>query len=179
MQERDAPESRLTPQALNRQLKDIVSSLPISSMNLEAFDIIDKMREDDIKKRAEVLNKLLEHAKITHFFKEEINEVLELSGMTGVDQSFDPLMHNLFYFLDLENPNSGGIFNINRAKEIERIAFKKEISLTLHFHFMGGKLSEVNPEDDFVSLNEAIAVVHKDRLNKWKEAYRNLHGEDI
>lgn len=174
-----------TPQQLNTEFKQIFFSLPKPTIKNDE-DMMD-LRLHDAVAEAHVhrmsseyggiirdkVSSSLERASITPSFKEYIALQADVLYKFG----FDPDMPadrqvGESFFLDLNNPNSGGIFDPDKTKELERLAFIKKMARTIEmvtvFERRMGMSQETGDKLQFFKP-----------LEEWREQFQQLYGEPL
>jgi len=179
----------LTLFELNDLLRGLYAQLPrdsLASLNLdlpnldktlnvimEAGEVAERrMRSEHKLALRKKLEDLLEFAKITQIFKERIIFALNMQYNFGVvtDErkylggSREPF--KVGWMLDLDNPESGGIFDTDRAKDIEREGFKRAVRQRI-----GVDLEQ--PLESLIRSGE-----ENQSLAEWRLDFIKLHGEE-
>lgn len=115
-----------------------------------------------------ILGNLLNSAPITPHFRRHILDAFRLQYIVGLRGDFKSNADSsLIPILDLDFPNSGGIFDPQRACEIERKAYHDELALVDE----GANYSH-NSED-----TEEIAGAYEFQEN-WRQEFIKKYGDE-
>ncbi len=178
-----------SPQELNRQLTQIFKSLPedlprdplepnVTDDELnKAFD--NRKNSEYLHKLQEKVNGLLDQSVVTPEFRREILEQLDLSYQIGIPLRWavnNPNVANAIaeqlFFLDLDHPDSGGVFDPNKAKELERVAYKNAQREVLR-GYKG--LAAISGE----AVAQAGYSKSRDRLHQWENSFKHVYNEEL
>lgn len=180
--------SHCSPQELNRELRalysqfppDVFADLDISKPNpMKAFELVMKHTEVSEARRksehkAQLLKRfwqILGYAQISDTFRQSIffSVIPQYEGGVIIDdEKYREGSREVFkvgWLVDKDNPKSGGIFDPKRAKEIERVGFKKAIR-----------------EQMRIELDQSLESILSsgnipERYEKWREEFIIKHGE--
>ncbi len=179
--------SKLTPDQLNEEFRRLYQALPfdifpdISTTRgvlqptgdelLETYALagraIDRRSRSELKgilmKR---LSQLLEYSQGTAAFRSFIQDVFSEEFDYGVEKDDLPEYDLFSRLLDLEDPQSAGIFDHEKAKEIERKGYKHQLSI-------------LSVKSRLVGIFGPIrAGSFQTPLNMWRGEFVQKYGEE-
>lgn len=173
---------------LNQEFRRVFESLPHAEIYEDLHDEVKNFQRRDKSeyKLALVvrLNSLLDSAKITDYFKSMIRKTFSMEYDLGIEVDSQavilspwPLLHNINGFkefaigdvLDIQNPNSGGIFDPDRAHKIETSAYNTAVAKNESFSRW---MRENNEEANSFEANA------QELLTNWDGQIKNLHKSE-
>lgn len=129
-----------SPQQQNLEFNRIMDFLPNVSLKEEAKLTLDqqaemsakRMNSDYVEKVVQRARGLIQPARITDSFRQFIIDEMTVAAEVGfAPETREGVIRDAYFFLDSDDPNSGGIFDPSRAKHLERVAIARKTTLTL------------------------------------------------
>lgn len=171
-----------TPQELNTALIEFTKHLPkvipieeIENMESEAFgDLMDHREQSEYSIRLIAnLTSLLDRSNITEQFRRFIVKGFRDSAIIGgPDLGDDNYTNEFFFFLDHNKPQSGGIFDPERAKELEKISISRELKyIASEEKILAKRLGEERAKALYQPRREAVG--------EWRTQFKENYGEDL
>lgn len=173
---RSPEEGLTTPQSKNQALREIISHFPKSSpINIDETKeeteeyVARMMKRGDSEYVTRLISKagnLVETAPVTPEFKAYILEQLTVGAKTGLTETSGQ-DYSLF-FIDTDLPNSGGIFDLSRAIELERIGIEHQTDLIIRLDRSFKKITGHSATPEIW-----------DNVNLWKQSFARHYGQEF
>lgn len=152
----------------NQKLKHFVRNMP-SIADLTSGGLTKEQWSTDFNNE---VSQLLKDAQITPFFKNKIILTLRTNVLVGIDEEERDYICKMFFFLDDDNPESGGIFDPASAVKIEREAIKDQIRLVIDL------LGEMDKPIYSRDLTKYFSTSEEgDELTEWIQQFEKIHKE--
>ena len=175
--------AQMTPEERNAELRQIFRFKPKEGLR----ETLEYRGQWERRERAETLtvlkkrlDSLLNFAEITPSFRRYILEDFEISYASGSVPELGEaaVPEEELVLLDESYPNTAGIFNKERAKEIERWWYKNTVKLALGSETLRGKLlQEFYPE--LSAEYGSFQLRNRDNLLQlWRQEFIERYGEE-
>jgi hypothetical protein len=178
-------ENQPSPQELNSQLNQMIERLPQmsvgeeNSVDDESFgEMMAKRGNSEYGEKLKVrVREFVNRANITEQFKNFIVDQFDVLAKVGVDPNNQELLDEVLFFLDRSHSGSGGIFDTNRARQLERVALARKVMETQSAQ---DGLARIHAK--FNRGPEQAREVYKpewEALETWKTEFRQNYGENL
>lgn len=177
------------PAQLHAQLIETFKRFP---KNFEFDDLVDKYIAENpdadanaaqriehregseyVEKLLAKIKQLVEKAPVTTHMKRYIASQLQAASLAGIDLDDEELTNNMYFFLDLQQPGSGGIFDSSRARRFERIAMAREAQSGVLFQAILDRVTDGSP-----SLSRDDSIIGRD-LQAWRTEYEAIYEDKL
>jgi hypothetical protein len=177
-------ERELTPAELNNQLKQVIhtfmpksddfgdrDSLTPSETKHTIGERMESRTDSEMETALESkLKEVLQKGKISTPFKDFIVQKVKVVFEVGNPHQDEE--SKLLFFLDTATPDSGGIFDPEKAKVLERKAIARQV---IDWNTQREHMKERSGEK-VAKLDEALS---RRKLDMWKRAFLESYGEPV